>query len=189
MPYPSRIDPDTLIRLAREMIEREGADKLSLHEIARALGVKTPSLYRYVASKTELLRAVNEGTMRALLGTLHTAMSSPGTPEERLLIVSRAYRDFVRANPATYGLLYTNTIAELRPDPGEAEQGALPLQALMAEVSGEADSLPALRGLWALLHGYTSLELAEQFQRGGYLDVTFEQAVLGYIRGWRQDRD
>ena len=171
--------------MAREMIESEGLERLSINVLAEKLGVKTPSLYRYVGDKTGLLRAVNEDTIAGLYNVLGEALSSPGTVEERLLAVALAYRQYAQQHPITYGLAFTNTIPELRPDEDEQERGALPYQALMAEVSGEADSLPALRGMLALIHGFVMLELAQQFRRSGDLDVAFVQTVQAYIVGWR----
>jgi AcrR family transcriptional regulator len=186
MPYPSKISRETIVQTAREMIEAQGVERLSINVLAEKLGVKTPSLYRYVGDKTGLLRAVNEDTVAGLFAVLGDALNSPGTTDERLLAVAMAYRQYAQQHPITYGLAFTNTIPELRPDDAEQEQGALPYQALMAEVSGEANSLPALRGMQALIHGFVMLELAQQFRRGGDLDAAFAQSVQAYIAGWKR---
>jgi AcrR family transcriptional regulator len=168
------------------MIEVGGVDKLSVNELATALGVKTPSLYRYFSGgRNDLLRAINEDTEARLYDRLNATQAASDSIEGRLLAIAHAYRDFAHANPLTYGLMYTNTIAELRPNPDDAEQRVLPLQALIAEVSGEADSHAALRGLWALVHGFIMLELAAQFQRSGDLDEAFVKATRAYLAGWR----
>lgn len=184
MPYPSQITREAIVATAREMIEAEGVDHLSLNRLSAALGVKTPSLYHYVKNRTALLRAVNEETVSRLFQVLGPAANTAGDATTRLMAVAAAYRAFVLANPATYGLVFTNTIAELRPENGQQENAVMPLQDLMAEVSGDVDALPALRGLWALVHGYAMLEQAEQFRRGGAIDAAFTQAVAVYIRGW-----
>jgi hypothetical protein len=57
------------------------------------------------------------------------------------------------------------------------------IQAVMVPVSGESGSLTALRGLWALVHGFVMIELAEQFQRGGDLDAAYEAVIRAYVRG------
>jgi AcrR family transcriptional regulator len=186
MPYPSKISRETIVQAAREMIEAEGLERLSINVLAEKLGVKTPSLYRYVGDKTGLLRAVNEDTIAGLFAVLGEALSSPGPAEERLLAVALAYRQYAHQHPITYGLAFTNTIPELRPDAAEQERAALPYQALMAEVSGEADSLAALRGMLALIHGFAMLELAQQYRRGGDLDAAFVQSVQAYIAGWKR---
>lgn len=186
MPYPAQINREQIIELAREMIEAEGVDQLSLHQLAAALGVKTPSLYRYVKNKTDLLRAINEETFRGLFRAIDPALHMSGEAQTRLRAVALAYRDYAHSCPATYGLVYTNTIAELRPDEDEQEVSVLPFQAVMAEIAGEADSLAALRGLMALIHGFVMLELAQQYRRGGDLDEAFVKSVEAYLSGWEQ---
>jgi AcrR family transcriptional regulator len=184
-PFPSRISLQHIVDEAITLIEAEGTEKLSVNTLAQRLGVKTPSLYRYVSSKADLLRAVNQATSRDLIAALHAPLAAPADPETQIMQVCHAYRAFAHRRPITYGLLFTNTIPELRPDPDEQESGALPLQALVAEITGQPHSLPALRGLWALLHGFIVLELAGQFQRGGDLDAAFIASVRAYLRGWR----
>jgi AcrR family transcriptional regulator len=166
------------------MIEAEDVDHLSLNKLSESLSVKTPSLYRYFKSKTALLRAINEETTYLLFKQLYTALDADGTASQRLMNAAHAYRQFAHAHPATYGLVFTNTIAELRPDEQQNEQAVLPVQAVMAQISGETDSLPALRGLLALIHGFVMLELAQQYRRGGDLDAAFEASVRAYLRGW-----
>ncbi|MCC7450570.1 MAG: helix-turn-helix transcriptional regulator, partial [Anaerolineae bacterium] len=85
MPYPSQVDRQSIIDKARELIEAEGIENLSLGRLATALGVKAPSLYRYVDSKTELLRAVNLMTTQGLVSTIREATSLVSDPKTRLI--------------------------------------------------------------------------------------------------------
>jgi AcrR family transcriptional regulator len=187
MPYPTQVDAEKIVGKARALIEAWGVDGLSLHKLAAELGVKAPSLYRYFGDKMTLLRAVNDDTSLRLFAALEAALQdAPVEAESRLLALALGYRAFAYANPVTYGLLFSNTIAELRPDAATQEQRALPLQALMAEVSGEAESLAALRGLYALIHGFVMLELSGQFRRGGDLEAAFVRAVQAYVAGWEK---
>jgi AcrR family transcriptional regulator len=184
-PYPAQTDLETIVTTAAALIEAEGAEPLSLHRLAAALGVKAPSLYRYVPNKAALLRAVNERTSAALVEAVRVAgEGARDDPAARILAMARAYRAFAQAHPAAYGLAFAPQDPAARPDPALLEQMVLPLQALVAAVSGEADSLTALRGLWALLHGYVLLELADQMQRGGDLAATFTRVVEAYVQGW-----
>jgi hypothetical protein len=65
-------------------------------------------------------------------------------------------------------------------------QLVLPLQALFAQLlADEADSLAALRGAYAFLHGWVSLEIGQQLRRGGDLDRHFEQSFRAYLAGWQ----
>jgi AcrR family transcriptional regulator len=187
MPYPSQINEERILTTVRQRIEAEGMEALSLHQLAAELGVKAPSLYRYFASKAALLRALNTQTNRELVAALSASIAhAPDDPRQRMLAVAQAYRAFAHAYPVTYGLAFTNTIPELRPDPQEQLELVLPLQDLMAQIVGADQSLAALRGMWALLHGFTMLELTGQFRRGGDLDAAFAAAIQAYLAGWER---
>jgi hypothetical protein len=54
----------------------------------------------------------------------------------------------------------------------------------MTAVSGPKNSLAALRGAMALVHGFVLLELHGQLRRGGDLALDFDTAVHAYLRGW-----
>jgi hypothetical protein len=95
----------------------------------------------------------------------------------------RIIGSLVLSHPTTYGLLYTNTIDELRPDFEEGVRGVLPFQQLMSELSGEADSLKAIRGMLAIMHGFVMLELAGQLRREGSLDEAYDYTIEAYIKG------
>ncbi len=189
MPYPAQINRDALVARAREMIEAEGVEGVSLHKLAAALGVKAPSLYRYFASKTDLLREVNLQTARQMVGMMEQAAATNGDARARMIAMAKACRDFGYANPMTYRLAFTNTNPNLRPDDAVLEALAIPLQQVMAEISGEEYSLAALRGAWALIHGFIMFELSGQFRRGGDLEAAFFQSMAAYLDGWSQKRE
>jgi AcrR family transcriptional regulator len=184
MPYPSQIDRESIIKTARQMIENEGVDNLSLRSLADELGVKAPSLYRYVANKTALLRAINERTTREMMEHLYTAAEPSLVASERMVAVAKAFRQFVHDNPASYMLSSNTPPDETRPDADERENLAIPLQEMFAEITGDADSLAAIRGAYAFIHGWVVLEVMQQFERGGDLDAHFERSFRAYIGGW-----
>lgn len=185
MPYPTQIDPAATVELARQLIEREGYEAVSLNRLATALNVKAPSLYRHFASKADLIRAVNLLTNTDLIAALHAAFGQAGgSVIERLDAMAAAYRAFALTHPRTYMLAFSALNEDMRIDPQAAEALAIPLQQVLAELVGAERSLPALRGLWALLHGFVSLEIDGQFRRSGDLDAAFAQSVHAYLAGW-----
>ncbi|MEM9954298.1 MAG: TetR/AcrR family transcriptional regulator [Chloroflexota bacterium] len=184
MPYPSQIDRDSIIRTARQMIEDEGVDKLSLRSLAESLGVKAPSLYRYVKNKTALLRAVNERTARDLAQHLYDASETSLETRERLIAIAHAFRQFVHDNSACYMLSVNTPQDDTRPDADERVQLILPIQRIFSEILPEEQTLPALRGVYAFLHGWVILEVMQQFERGGDLDAHFEIALRAYLASW-----
>src|SRR5438552_1175130 len=94
-PYPAQVDREMIVSQARDMIETDGLGELSLGKLAAALGIKAPSLYKHVASKAELLRAVNTVTAGQLVDAMRTAATNAGDdPLQRLVEIAKAYRQF-----------------------------------------------------------------------------------------------
>lgn len=186
-PYPVQTDRETIIETARMLIERDGVEKLSLGNVASELGIKAPSLYRHIKSKSALLQAVIEHTFHMLFQSYDDALENAGEdPDEQLLSMARAQHTFAHTNPNTYMLAYAAQNPELRADPNMLLQRAIIIQKIIMQISGEENSLPALRGLLALAHGYIMLELNGQFQRGGDLSLTFEEIIKAYLQGWKK---
>jgi AcrR family transcriptional regulator len=186
-PYPAQTDREAIIRAGCALVERKGVEGLTLAGVASELGIKSPSLYRYFASKAALIQAIIEHTFQEMFAAYEAALAGVGDdPEERLLNLFRAHRAFAHVHPHTYVLAYTATAPELRADPAMLEQLVIPIQRIMAEVSGEAGSLPALRGALALVHGFVMLELNDQLRRGGDLGAAFEASIQAYLRGWNK---
>lgn len=189
MPYPRQINREEIVAQAWQLIEAKGTENLSLGKLAQALGVKAPSLYRHVGSKADLLQAVNQHTSLQLIEALQTAAAqTSGSSTEQLAALLHAYRRFAHEHPHSYLLAFTNTDEALRPDADLLEQMVLPIQALMTAVSGPEQSLAALRGAMALVHGFALLELHGQLRRGGDLEANFDTAVQAYLRGWQTNR-
>ena len=189
MPYPSQVDKARIVEQAQQLLEAEGLEALSLAKLAEALGVKAPSLYRHVGHKGELLQAMNQVTVEALFAAMHDARTTaPADPKAQLLAIFHAFRRFAHAHPQSYELLFARQAAGERPDEGLLTGLALSLQSIIAQLSGEAQALAALRGALALAHGYVMLELNQQLRRGGDLDATYEQVITAYLVGWTEDR-
>ena len=184
-PYPVQTDRKAIIETARVLIERDGVEHLSLGSVASELGIKAPSLYRHVKGKGALLRAVIEKTYHDLFSAYDEALSNLGeNPAEQLMALSQAQRTFAHANPNSYMLAYAAQDPELRADPNMLLERAVIIQKIIIQISGEENSLPALRGLLALAHGFIMLELNGQFRRGGDLSAAFEESIRAYLLGW-----
>src|SRR5690349_2046304 len=132
MPYPSQIDFVTLIETAHEIIEREGVEALNLRKLAETLGVQAPSLYRHVANKGVLLRAVNEVTTKQMMESLYNAADTVPA-SERLLAVAHAFRRFSHEHPVAYQTAFSAKLDE-RPAAELREALVLPLQSIFAEL-------------------------------------------------------
>jgi len=186
MPYPAQFRREDAIIIARDLIETDGVDGVSLARLAAALGIKAPSLYKHFADKDALLREINTLTWRDLTTVMRSACDDVENPRACLTAMATAFRAYVLAHPTIYARAFDSASPATAPDPAELEALALPLQAAVAAVVGETNSLAALRGLWAMVHGFLLLEIGGKFQRGGNLEAAFQVAVAAYVNGWEK---
>jgi AcrR family transcriptional regulator len=186
MPYPAQTDRESIVKMARDAIEQDGIEELSLARLASKLGIKPPSLYRHIPNKSALLQAVVVFTFQQLFQAYEVEIqASGGDAKEQLMTIFRTHRSFAHANPETYVLAFTTTLPEQRANEQMLERLVLPIQELMATLAGSEKSLSALRGALSLIHGFVMLELNNQFRRGGDLTEAFEASIEAYLLGWQ----
>jgi AcrR family transcriptional regulator len=189
VPRRERIRAQTL-REIRELGARQvddgGLAALSLNAIAKQMGMSGPALYRYFASRDELLAALITDGYGEITRAVEKAAAGGGEPEERLAAVAHAYRGWALAHPRRYALLFGERPEGFR-DPEEAIlQGAMGvLLEIVAELAGDAPGAPdpelagwvERRGgaelpsrvprlsllLWTRMHGIVGLELSGAF--------------------------
>lgn len=184
MPYPAQVTSERILDRAVHLIETHDAAQLSLHQLAADLGIRTPSLYRYFANRAELLRAVNLRTAEGLIAAMRESAAQPlHSHSERVVEMGIAYRRYAHAHPRSYLLAFGTSDAALRPDEAALAALAEQIQAVIAPLATSTDSLTVLRGLWALVHGFVSLELTDQIRRGGDLSAAFRAALEIFARG------
>ncbi|WP_020670626.1 TetR/AcrR family transcriptional regulator [Amycolatopsis nigrescens] len=96
---------------ARRHLAADGAN-LALRAVARDLGMVPSALYRYFASRDELLTALITDAYNALGEAVETAEAAVPRDElrGRWLAVCHAVRDWALVNPAEYTLLYGSPV-------------------------------------------------------------------------------
>jgi len=97
-----------IISIGREHLATDGAAALSLRAVARDLGVVSSAVYRYVASRDELLTllvvdAYNELGDAVDDAVAHAPAEDPGAG---FLAAAHAVRAWAVDQPARYGLIY-----------------------------------------------------------------------------------
>ena len=105
----ARVETTTEIkRLAREQIASKGAANLSLREIAREMGVASSALYRYFASRDQLLTEliIESYDDIGYLVERADAKFSRNDLAGRWRAVSHSLRKWAIANPSEYGLIF-----------------------------------------------------------------------------------
>jgi AcrR family transcriptional regulator len=160
-----------LIDEAMVLLEREGAEAITLRSLAAAVGVSHMAPYRHFRDKEALLAALAERGFVAL----GTAMQAAGArraaagaaPREAFLGFGLAYLAFARARPQLYRLMFGPALAG---KPGHAGLQAAG-EATYAGLSQAVGAVLAPQGVtaedanthavttWALVHGLAMLLL------------------------------
>jgi AcrR family transcriptional regulator len=97
-----------ILDAARRHLATEGASGLSLRAIARELGASSSAVYRYVASRDELLTMLIVAAYDALGAAAETAEAAVARDDlgGRWSAVCGAVRAWALANPNEYALIY-----------------------------------------------------------------------------------
>jgi AcrR family transcriptional regulator len=153
-----KITRDVVLAAALEIIDRDGAEALSMRRLARALNRDPMILYRHAPNKAALLDDVAE----IVLAQLEVDSADPDWAGQ-LRAIARDYRRLALAHPHVVPLLVTRPLATplaLRP------QGTLrPLEHVLALLTRAGfsgpDALHIYRALFGFLHGHVLNELQE----------------------------
>jgi AcrR family transcriptional regulator len=96
---------------ARRQLARDGAAGLSLRSVARELGMVSSGIYRYVASRDELLTMLITEAYDDLGATIERALRRSGeAPRQRWQAAATAVRAWARRHPHQYALLYGSPV-------------------------------------------------------------------------------
>ncbi|MGV9990277.1 TetR/AcrR family transcriptional regulator [Streptomyces sp. NPDC003374] len=195
---------ERLVDVGVELVAQEGAQALTLREIARRAGVSHGAPRRYFPTHLELLSAIarrgfaelGERT-RERLGEpawepgREPADDTPAAARARLAGLARTYLEFALDNRGMYELMFRHDLLEsghlgLR-------DTSLPLFAILTDLAGRArpgaDARLLAGSLWANLHGvaqlwsWGSLQLATGAQELDPLLRTVLETHLGQEAG------
>jgi AcrR family transcriptional regulator len=175
---------EELIAVAVELMGEQGAAGLSLGEVARRMGMRTPSLYGYFESKHALYDAIFARGWRALADEINSLPAPPTDPAELREYAVRFAEVFARwsvEHPAYSQLMHWRPIPGYEPAP-DAYLPAVDLlaqgRAILAQLRDgglfrpDMDLDTALRQWTILISGIVTQQLAnapsEPYDGGTY---------------------
>jgi AcrR family transcriptional regulator len=150
---------EDVLATALRLIDEDGVEALSMRRIGRALGRDPMRLYRFAASKEELL----DGVVELVLGELRVPTES-GNWEDVLRRTAHGYRDIALAHPHVVPLMVTRPLATplaLRPL-GTLRPLEDLLELLVRAGFDERGALHAYRFYLGFLQGHVLNELQER---------------------------
>lgn len=101
-----------ILRIGRAHLATDGAAALSLRAVARDLGVVSSAVYRYVASRDELLTLLVIDAYDELGDAVDAAVDAVDSADHRrrFLALGHAVRTWALAEPARYALIFGSPV-------------------------------------------------------------------------------
>lgn len=97
--------PEALIEAAMVHLETDGAESLSLREIARDVGINHRAVYRHFPDKLSLLARVAEEGWRRLADCMQQKIAREKPGEDALIAGGLAFFAFAREHPSLFHLM------------------------------------------------------------------------------------
>ncbi len=143
---------ERILKAAWRLARRHGITGLSLREVAKAVGMRAPSLYSYFGSKFDLYDAMFAQANAELREALRD-WPSTGDFSDELTNATRRFIEFSVSDPARHQLLFQPAIPGFQPS---AESYAIAVEVLEQtrrrfEDAGIGD--PKALDLWTALSG------------------------------------
>lgn len=182
MPAHAQTSTAAIVAAGRRLLEERGPDALTMRDVADAVGVRAPSLYKRVRGRSDLVRLILEDVADELTAALEAAASGE-EPVADLRAMTAAYRGFAHANPVAYTLMYAPQAV-----PGataRSVRSSATFLRVVAELAGPGHALPAARTIVAWANGFITMELAGAFRLGGDVQQAWEfglDRILAAVR-------
>jgi AcrR family transcriptional regulator len=149
-----------ILDAAWQLARTNGLGGLSLGDIARRIGMKTPSLYWYFESKHAVYDAMFVQGNELLLDRLRSARWGT-TPRSVLRAVARTFVEFSVEDLARYQLLFQRSLPDFEPSPEAYAAAVSVMEQMRARLAGVGVTRPAQFDMWtALVAGLASQQTA-----------------------------
>lgn len=156
-----------LIRSARDILESEGYDALTLRAAARRAGVSQAAPYNHFADKAALLAAIAAEGFQEFAAAMRHEMDAAARvdPQARLNAAGIAYVAFATSNPGLFKLMFGSSVHQASGDPDldaartsayDVLRGAVHSVEVLAPRHPTHEELESLRS-WAMVHGLATM--------------------------------
>jgi AcrR family transcriptional regulator len=183
------LGPAAVTEAGAALADEIGFDRLSMGLLAERLGVKTPSLYKHVASQADLAHRIAVLAMNEIADAIRDATQGRAG-RDALVAGAQAMRRWVLDHPGRYAA--GNVARPTGPDDPLIPGVNRVLASWAAMLHGYRlipdEEIHALRMLRSSLHGFATLEAIGSFQIDADVDDSFTWMIDFIDRGLRADR-
>jgi AcrR family transcriptional regulator len=186
---------DEILAAAHEVLHERGAADLSLREIARRVDLSPGALYKYFDSKDDLVGALADHAMAALLERFATVPSDL-TPDERAVEMGLAYLEFARRNPEDVSIIAVHEatihMQPLSPEHRRLEEAVTGVfkegvAKGVFKVGKEEDADFMAYGAWALVQGLATFEQQQRPALAAKVRDKQRQLLHVFVNGLKSD--
>jgi AcrR family transcriptional regulator len=176
------LSPPVVVDAAIEILDTSGSAGLTLAAVAARTGVATPSLYKHVASLSELRTLVARRVIDEMTERFATAIIGYAG-DEAITALLYAYRAYVTQHPARYAIVPLDPLSDPALEAAATRQLNVFVAVLRAYGLTGAAAIHAIRCLRAVAHGFTSLEVGGGFGLSEDVDQTYDQLIRMSLAG------
>jgi AcrR family transcriptional regulator len=194
MPRPATYDQatrDALLRAAGRILAEQGAAALTMRRLASEVAATTSAIYALFGSKEEVVRAMFREGFEGLAARL-AEVGVRDDPVGRLRGLADAYRRAALERPHLYQVMFACPVPEFVPGEEDSAMSRATLATLQEAVAAAqragaigGDEGAVTVGLWALIHGLTSLELSGSLDAETNADEVWNTTVDATLTGLR----
>jgi AcrR family transcriptional regulator len=185
---------EEILSAAREVLLERGAADLSLREIARRADFSPAALYKYFDSKDDVIKALADGAMAALVAAFAAAPSDL-PPDRRAVELGMLYLAFARDNPEDVAVIEMH---ESTADPHPLTADHLALEETVIGVfragmdagvfRGSAEDADIMAyGAWALVQGLSRFERQQRPALADRVRSRQRELLTVFVNGLKAD--
>ncbi|MDP6962864.1 MAG: TetR/AcrR family transcriptional regulator [Planctomycetota bacterium] len=179
---------EQILAHARNLLLEGGPGGVSMRKVANLIGCAPTSIYLYFESKDDLIYALIDEGMENLHQQIGKCMASAADAATQFRMMCRSFLDFGFSNPEYYEIMFQLPTDKMARFPADKYRRARNNLQQFAEVLAVArrpqkspeDPLVDATMVWSLLHGATSLFLAQRIDstisKQKFVDRTVEHA-------------
>ena len=188
---------EAILRAAIDILQREGAGALTVRSVASAAGCSTTGVYTWFGGKNGLVDAIFVDGFHRFGDAVAVDGSAAPNPLDSLRAQAHAYRNWALANPTHYMVMFGRAVPDYEPTEEAVLASYATFEPLVASTTAAiaagwlvGEPFDVARHLWACIHGYVSLEVADMDmatsleQRG----LWYEDGLARAIRGCMPER-
>jgi len=159
----------TILDTARAIMREEGVAALSMHELARRLEMRPPSLYNYFSGLMDIYDAVFRLGFTLWRDHVNEYVRTAPSWQEGVRLAMEAYMTFAIQNPELYQLCFERPVPGFVPSDESMKVSLDGLEEWYAYITGLQDDIQSdlpprqiADLLIAMMHGLTALHIANE---------------------------